>query len=255
MEIEILNQKVYYEKTGSGKETVILLHGWGQNTSMMSPIAKSLEDAFTVYNLDFPGFGQSEALKKVWGVEEYTKFLREFVLKLQLENISIISHSFGSRVAILYASLYQVQKMVITGGAGILPKRNLAYQMRVKGYKFGKKVLKTLRMEKTLEKLHQNSGSEDYRQLNDLMKKSFIRIVNLDLSDRLELINAPVVLIWGENDEAVPLWMGKKMEALIPDAGLIIFEGQGHYAYYQEISRFNRIINQFLRSDSHGSNH
>ena len=40
------------------------------------------------------------------------------------------------------------------------------------------------------------------------------------------------------------------MEQLIPDAGLVIFEGCGHFAYAQEPDRFCRIVNVFLRGES-----
>ncbi|MBQ5756199.1 MAG: alpha/beta fold hydrolase, partial [Erysipelotrichaceae bacterium] len=67
---ELQGIKCYYEKSGSGKP-VVLLHGWGQNTEMMKAIALFLENHFTVYNLDLPGFGQSSEPLTPYGVEDY----------------------------------------------------------------------------------------------------------------------------------------------------------------------------------------
>jgi pimeloyl-ACP methyl ester carboxylesterase len=61
-------------------------------------------------------------------------------------------------------------------------------------------------------------------------------------------VKAPTLLIWGEKDLATPLWMGKVMEKEIPDAGLVIFEEDDHYAYFHQMNRFNRIVEVFLQS-------
>jgi len=39
------------------------------------------------------------------------------------------------------------------------------------------------------------------------------------------------------------------MERLIPDAGLVVFEGAGHYAYLEQAARFCTIVEVFLRAD------
>ena len=40
------------------------------------------------------------------------------------------------------------------------------------------------------------------------------------------------------------------MERLIPDAGLVVFEGAGHFAYLEQPGRFCRIVDVFLRDGS-----
>lgn len=241
--------QIYYEKQGNHSQAVILMHGWGQNTSMMKPIADHLQHHFTVYNIDFPGFGRSDTPQSPWGVEEYTMMLRQFVESLNIEKPILICHSFGARVGILYASKYPVLKMVITGGAGIRPKQTLGYHIKVLSYKLTKKILKVLHQKSLLEYLQQHSGSDDYRQLNGVMRASFSKIVNLDLTDKLAEIKADVLLVWGELDQATPLWMGKVMAEKIPNAGLAVFEGDDHYAYWHQMPRFLAVIDIFLKED------
>ncbi len=65
-------------------------------------------------------------------------------------------------------------------------------------------------------------------------------------------LHLPVLLIWGEHDTETPLEDGRLMERLIPDAGLVVFEGAGHYAYLEQPSRFCRIVEVFL-SDEPGA--
>jgi pimeloyl-ACP methyl ester carboxylesterase len=67
--------------------------------------------------------------------------------------------------------------------------------------------------------------------------------------DLLKLIKAPTLLIWGENDEDTPLYMGKIMENEIPDSGLVVLKGAGHYSYVDNYSQFRAVINVFLKDD------
>ena len=53
----------HVECSGEG-QGVVLLHGWGQNCSMMRLVQRELEDRYRVVNLDLPGFGDSVPLKK-----------------------------------------------------------------------------------------------------------------------------------------------------------------------------------------------
>ena len=59
----------------------------------------------------------------------------------------------------------------------------------------------------------------------------------------------PTLLIWGENDEDTPVYMGKIMEENIPDSGLITLKGAGHYSYVDNYEQFRAIINVFLKDD------
>ena len=78
------------------------------------------------------------------------------------------------------------------------------------------------------------------------MRATFVKVVNLDLSDRLPLIRQPVLLLWGDKDTETPLWMGQQMERDIPDAGLVVLEGGTHFAYLEQAARFNTIVKHFL---------
>ncbi|MBP3892403.1 MAG: alpha/beta hydrolase [Solobacterium sp.] len=241
--------KTAYRHTGSGQE-VILLHGWGQNMEMMEKIETHLNQTHSVYNLDFPGFGESEAPSEVWGVIEYAEFLRDFIVQNKIENPILIAHSFGCRVAIRYAAKYHdVKKMVLTGAAGIRPKVSSKQKMKSWVYKTGKKILQVTHQDALLEELQQKSGSEDYKNAQGIMRPIFVKVVNDDVTPILKDVNCPVLLVWGENDDAVPLWMGKLMEQEMPDAGLAIFEADDHFAYWHQSERFNRVLDIFLNEE------
>ena len=231
----------YYTIQGEG-DPVILLHGWGQNTTMMQFIQDHLSSRYQVINLDFPGFGQSEEPKRVYGVDDYAQWLRSLLQQLNITIPPIlIGHSFGCRVALVYASKWPVKKMVLTGAAGIREKQSLTTQAKVKLYKLGKKVAPKLAAEYA-----KKVGSSDYQQTSGVMRGTFVKVVNQDLKPLLPSINVETLLVFGDQDDQTPLWMGQMMEKLMPNAGLAIFKGQGHYAYFIEGARFLRVLDAFM---------
>ena len=251
---ELQGIKCYYEKSGSGKP-VVLLHGWGQNTEMMKAIALFLENHFTVYNLDLPGFGQSSEPLTPYGVEDYAVFLREFLEQFGVEDPILIGHSFGCRIALHYARKHPVHKMVLTGAAGLRDKRTLDWYMKTYTYKAGKKLtsLPGIRdlpsVKKKVQEAAERRGSEDYRNATGVMRATFVKVVNDDVRPFLREIATETLLVFGSNDQATPLTKGQEMEKMMPNAALVVFEGDDHYAYFHQAQRFNLVLEAFLKED------
>lgn len=248
-QIQIDDIDLHYESYGDKGKPVILLHGWGQNTEMMAFIGEFLKSHFIVYNIDFPGFGSSAEPPEPWGSVNYCEFLRAFLQQMNVEDPIFIAHSFGCRVAIQYAYKYKVHRMVLTGAAGIRDERGIDYYLKVYSYKVGKKILSLKPFEKLKDKLTANAGSTDYRNASGVMRGTLVKVVNEDLSDLLPYINVETLLVFGENDDVTPVEKGRKMEKLMPDAALVIFENDDHFAYINEAARFNLVLDAFLRRD------
>ena len=230
---------------------MILLHGWGQNKEMMGLIYDHFKDRFHVWSLDFPGFGESEDPKESWSVEDYETFLADFIADNEIIKPILIGHSFGCRVAIRYAADHpeNVLKMCLTGAAGIRPKHDMQWQVRTKTYKAGKWFLRHTGQPKKLEEMQKNAGSEDYRNAKGVMKGTFVKVVNDDVTPILKDVKCSVLLVWGNLDTAAPLWMGQMMEKEMPDAGLALFEGDDHWAYWHQPDRFNTVLDICLKGD------
>ena len=114
------NKEVFVEVTGEG-EAVLLLHGWGCTHDIFKAIATILSTKYKVYSFDFPGFGASQEPDEVWGVEEYTRLIEKFVSDNHIESPSLVGHSFGGRVSILYSSRNSTTRVVLVDAAGISP--------------------------------------------------------------------------------------------------------------------------------------
>ena len=180
----------------------------------------------------------------------------EIIRRLNLAPCDIVAHSFGARVAILLAATYPelVGRMILTGAAGIKKPKTGGASMKQKLYKGLRGAINLMDKtrlfgnlpEKGREALVQRFGSADYKALSPEMRKTFVKIISQDLTDELPHIKAPTLLYWGEDDTETPLWMGKMMEEKIPDAGLVVEKGAGHFAYLEQNQRFLRIVKNFL---------
>ena len=239
--------RVFYERSGSGQQSILLLHGWGCTHSVWDAIVPLLAEKYSVYALDLPGFGESSEPDSVWGVEEYTKMVEAFADSTGLESPSLISHSFGGRISILYASRRSVTRLVLTDAAGLKPHRTLSYYLKVYSYKALKFFcLKVLRSEQTLRRLRPSAGSADYRNASPRMKAVLSRTVNEDLRKYLPLIKAPTLLFWGTLDTATPLSDAREMERRIPDAGLVTVEGGSHFSFLEAPALYASVLKSFF---------
>lgn len=252
-EIELEGLRVRMEVTGEGRP-LILMHGWGCDHTTVRSIAATAAQTHTVYNMDFPGFGGSQEPAEVWGVELYTRLIEDLVRKEGLERPVLIGHSFGGRVSILYASRNEVDKVVLVDAAGIKPKRSLKYYLKVYSFKAGKRFWELLlgkeKAQERVDRMRAKRGSSDYAGVSPMMRRILSKVVNEDLTDRLPLISAPTLLIWGENDTATPIADAKKMSRLIPGSGLVSFPGCGHYSFLDNPIQFRAVLSSFLKSKS-----
>jgi pimeloyl-ACP methyl ester carboxylesterase len=81
------------------------------------------------------------------------------------------------------------------------------------------------------------------------MRQTFVKVVNQDLRGYLPQITAPTLLVWGDEDKDTPLEHGRIMEKEIPDAGLVVFNGAGHYSYLDKLNDFNVIAAKFFEGN------
>ena len=256
VQTELCGVNLHYEQYGQGDRHVLLLHGWGCSVQHFEPIIHAMEGDYRLTVLDFPAHGASSRPPEPWGVGDFAACVKRLIQRLEIAPCDIIAHSFGGRVALWLAANEPqlVRRLVLTGCAGIKKpqteegkKRSERYQKLKRLYQ-GIEKIKPLESvaQKSLHALQQKYGSADYNALDDEMKKTFVKVIGEDLSPLLPRIKASTLLIWGENDQDTPLWMGQKMEKEIPDAGLVVFEGDDHFAYLRQWPRFVTVVKAFL---------
>lgn len=244
------------QKNGtSSARPLLLLHGWMAKIEAMAPIYQYFQKTRKVIGVDFPGQGgSSDTLKEAWGVPEYAAMVKSLIQKLGIEGCDVIGHSFGGRV-IIYLSSQEPElfhKIILTDAAGVKSKRSLKKSLKIYSYKISKAFLRLVlpkeKYEKKLEEIRKKKGSSDYAALtSDVMRETFQRVIHLDLTPNLKKIKQPTLLIWGENDKDTPLYMAKIMEREIPDSGIALLEGAGHFSYLDQPQKYLVIANEFLK--------
>jgi len=237
----INNVDINYVDYGEGKNTIVLLHGWGQNIEMMKPIGDKFKKNNRIIIVDLPGFGKSFEPDTIWTMYDYTECIHELLKSLKVSNPIMIGHSFGGKISLIYASKYKTQKLVLFGSP---------FKKEIKKLSTKTKILKSLKKIPLLNKLEgfakKHIGSRDYRQASEFMRKILVEHVNLDITEAVKKIKCPTLMIWGTMDVEVPIERAYELENLISDSAVIPYEGCTHYAYLERINQTINILKNFI---------
>ncbi len=250
---EIKGLKTEYLISGEGEIPVLLLHGWGASFDTYRGVIAALADRCKLYAVNFPGCGQSEVMPEPWDVDDYCDFVLEFIDKMGIDNPILIGHSHGGRVTMKLCADGRLNppKIVLLDAAGLIPKKSFKQKMRARNFKTIKKVLSLPLIknysEGLLNRARAHYGSADYNAAPPVLRQTLVKLVNIDIRDILPNIKCPSLLIWGENDTATPLEDAKTIEKLIPDAGLCVIKGTGHFSFCEKPYEAHAILRSFIK--------
>jgi len=253
------DQTIVFEKIGTGKPLVIL-HGWGSSRRVMLPVARSLESIRTSYVLDLPGFGDSAEPSTAWSIDDYADAIESFITKTFNEPVDLLVHSFGGRITLKLCARdfgkEHILKVLITGGAGMKPRRSFKFYVK----KYFAKLLKApflLLPNKYKDQAHaklrntalwKSLGSGDYNQLSGVMRGTFVKSVTEHLEKYMPKIPHDTLLLWGENDEATPVYQAQRLEQGVKNAALVVINDAGHYAFLDKPKQFAAIAEAFFKN-------
>ena len=144
--------------------------------------------------------------------------------------------------------------MIITGGAGLKPKRSLSYYLRRIAAAILKAPIKLVipsKREAMMNRLRSTAlwkslGSSDYRKLSGVMRETFVKSVTEFFDGKLHQIDDEMLLLWGKDDAATPLDQGRRLEKGIKNSALVEIEHAGHYAFLDQPSKFAAIAKAYL---------
>lgn len=251
--ITVAGLQTAYAVCGDGPVPVVALHGWGGSVHSFWPVAQQLRRyGYTTHVIAFPGFGGSERPPEPWGVPEYAAFVVAYLDAQNLERVHLLGHSFGGRVSLVLGADHadRVDKMVLADSAGVRPPGNPARDLLIKA---GKSVLHLPGLNRLYEplrrKTYQQLGATDYLEAGPL-QETFVKVVEQDLLTYAARVSRPTLLVWGSLDEDTPLWQGRQLERTIPDAGLHVFEGAGHFSFQERLPEYVRIVHHFFSHDA-----
>lgn len=243
---------IEYRDEGSGP-TLLFLHGWKDNLHTFEGLTRLLIPQYRIMRLDLPGFGETEMPKGTWDLDEYVKFVNDFLQKLDVRPYALIGHSFGGRIVIKGASsgILQPQKIILIDAAGLAKSRTAKNRLLTAAAKIGKgaTLLPPLIFwrKRLRRKLYEKIGSDYFA--SGAMKGTFLNIIREDLTDAARKIACPSLIIWGENDTGTPVQDGRLLVRLIPNAILHIIENAGHFVHQEKPEEVSDLIKEFLPSN------
>lgn len=114
-------EKIAYRKSGKGIHNMVLVHGNMSSSVHFQVLMEKFEDRFTVYALDLPGFGDSTYNKELNSLQEMSKYLVEFIEKLNIDKTYLLGWSTGGGVVMEAAADIpeKVQKIFLLSSVGV----------------------------------------------------------------------------------------------------------------------------------------
>ncbi len=272
--------KDQFDKVGSintrywsiGKEgiVVILVHGLGGFAENWMFNIKVLAKHFRVFTLDLVGFGKTDKPKAPYTYIYFAKFLNDFMKKMQIKKAIFIGHSLGGGTILQFALDFpdKVKKLVIISSAGLgteafgifkIMSLPIIGELLTRPSRKGvAKLLKELVYDKTVI---QDEIIELWYQMSCIpeAQKAFLKTnratTNLfgykpkvvdPIMQNLHKIEAPTLIIWGKQDQIVPISHAYVAERGIPNSTLHVFDRCGHAPMVECIDDFNSSVINFL---------
>lgn len=241
----------YFSVEGRG-EPVLLLHGWGASSQSLGGLTAALAEGFRVLAVDLPGFGWSQAPPVAWGIADYAGHVLRLLQEAGVGRAALVGHSFGGRIAIALAARQpaRVSRLVLVASAGIRPRRRAGYYARVAAAKLARRFFSLpgwgATGERIIARISGRLGSRDYRAAGP-MRPTLVKVVNEDLTSLLPAIQAPTLILWGDQDQEVPRSAMETVAAGIPRSRLVVFGGAGHFPFLDMPEKFCGMVKDFLQ--------
>jgi 2-hydroxy-6-oxonona-2,4-dienedioate hydrolase len=246
----VYGQNIHYFEVGQGP-TVILLHGLGGAKEFWLANIGALAAKYHVYALDQIGFGQSDKPLLDYKIATFTDFLQGFMQVEKIAKATVVGNSFGGWIAIDFAVQHpeMVDKLVLVDAAGLawlkpLPDLNpstlAGWRTLIETVFYNKKMVSDEAVAQAFtQHMRNNDGYTIERTVAGFASPQFE-------DEKLASIHAATLVVWGREDELVPLASGEKFRDGIAGAKLLVIEHCGHVPQIEKAAEFNQALLEFL---------
>ena len=235
-------------ETKVGERTILLLHGLMGALSNFESIIEQFGSKFNVVVPLLPIFTMPLRDLDLDGLVDY---IETFVDYKGYESVDILGNSLGGHLCQMYCLRRpeKVRTMTLTGSSGLFEN--------AMGSSFPRRGSKDYIRKKTEMVFYDpiiatdDLVNEVYETVQDLGKcirvvKTAKSAVRHNLEDKLQYIKTPTLLVWGNQDEVTPKWVGEKFHELITTSKLVQFDNCGHAPMMEQSDRFNQELETFL---------
>jgi pimeloyl-ACP methyl ester carboxylesterase len=271
--IDVDGVRVHYQEAGDEHApALVLIHGFASSTLVWSKVFLKLAEAgYRVIASDLLGYGYSAKPRNgEYTIAGQAKLLTRLLDKLGIPRAIFVGSSYGGAVAATCALDYpdRVEKLILVGTVN--DNRPLAFRlMRLFGSPlFGDVVSPLLIGSRRLLRRRMKQVYDRHEWVLDERRvdarhlplraagtqRAIIRTVRGWDAERISrdahLITQPTLLLWGENDQEIPLADGERLHADIPNSRLKVFLECGHLPHEEYPEAITNVVIDFCKTKS-----
>ena len=260
------------EEGPPNRQVALLVHGWSSSWYAMSPLIGLLSQRFRAIAIDLPGYGESPPLPERVTIPAYVDVLADFVETVTDSPIVLVGHSMGGMISLTMALQHPalIERMVLidpTISGRLSQYINLFVSPITILERFGLGSLIVSAVERTMigitdrimrpASFAERSGitrKELLRLQADVRRpgqgrtraECFFAMRENDLRGRLGRIETPALVLWGAEDNTVPLRDAGVVADEWPGADLRIIPKAGHWPHFETPDAVRRQVASFL---------
>ncbi len=252
--ITVAGARLEVLKGGQGRP-LVALHSIEGNLGWL-PLHEELARNFTVYVPSHPGFAGSERPPGVESFLDLARFYQWILQELDLGKATLIGHFIGGWLAAEMATMcpHLVDKLVLVDAAGIKPGRGEIADIFLHGIE-GTRAFSfyDAAQIRDYELLFKPAKSPEERERQTLNREAVTRYCwkpyahDPLLPLMLGRLTIPTLIVWGREDQIVPLECAERFHAAIPRSRLAIIDRCGHFPHLEQPAEFNRLLADFLK--------
>ena len=253
---EIDGSKIRYFEVGTSKETLLLLHGLGASAERWQEVIPLFAKKFRVIVPDLIGFGYSDKPMVDYTTDYFAEFVSKFVDEIGIKKMSIIGSSLGGQIAAESMINYDVnvKKLVLVSPSGVMKHSTPALNAYISAalYPNTDSALNAFQVMSGRKKIDEKivSGFIERMQLPNAKMAFMSTLLGLSnskaITEKLQLITTPTLIVWGENDPVIPIDYAQSFVSGINDCRFYKMIGCGHTPYVENPEAFFQIVSDFL---------
>ncbi len=242
--IEVNGLRTHYRVEGQGPY-LLLLHGTGASLHTWDRWTELLKEHFTVVRLDLPAFGLTGPnQQRDYSLDYYRDFVAQFANKMEMSSFSLAGNSLGGGIAWYFTLNHQnrVDRLILVDPAGV-PSDEQADIFAIAQNPITAFILKHTTLKSFIRQNLEQVYFDDEKITDALVKRywelglregnrqAFIDRANIDFQypiDKLAEINTPTLILWGEQDNWIPVSDAQVFSRNIPNSQSIIYPNVGH---------------------------
>jgi pimeloyl-ACP methyl ester carboxylesterase len=248
--LDLPGGRIHLFRGGRGAP-VLFLHAAG-GAGYWHEFHQLLAGRFEVFAPDHPGFGGSDELAEVEGVDDLVYHYLDLIGRLGLDRPHVVGASFGGWIAaeLAVAAPHAIGSLVLLSPAGLrLPDHPVADLFRMSPPQLADALFQDAA--KAAAAFPANPDVDAilaaYRDMTALARFAWTPFLNNPkLERRLHRITAPTLVAWPSNDKIIPVAHGNRYADLIPKAEFAMVEDCGHAMYFERPAEFAEITTNFL---------